>query len=124
MIQIKIKPLSINKAFYGRKIKTNECKVYEKSLFYLLPKEKMIKGDVFINYRFFLKYDKITDTSNLIKLLEDILVKKGYIEDDRFVRKFSAEKFHYENDIIEIEIEKYKYAENPIQPRKIQKTRR
>lgn len=119
MIQIKIKPLSVNKAWNGRKIKTQECKQYERALYYLLPKKPMIKGDVTIHYKFFLKYDKITDTSNLIKLLEDIVVKKGYIEDDRFVRKFSAEKIHWEKDIIEIEIIPYKYAKNPIRPQEV-----
>lgn len=119
MIQIKIKPLSINKAFRGRRFKTQECKWYEKTLFYLLPKEKMIKGDVSIKYKFFLKYDKVTDTSNLIKLLEDILIKKGYIEDDRFVRKFTAEKFHNDTDTVEIEITPYKYAKNPIRPQEV-----
>jgi Holliday junction resolvase RusA-like endonuclease len=119
MIQIKIKPLSINKAFSGRRFKTQECKEYERTLYYILPKEKMIKGDVTIKYRFFLKYDKVTDTSNLIKLLEDILVKKGYIEDDRFVRRFTAEKFHNEKEIVEIEIIPYKYAKNPVRPQEV-----
>lgn len=107
MIEVAIKALSINKAFKGRRFKTQEYKDYEQFLLYTLPKKDMIKGMVNIHYKFFLKNHKITDCSNLVKCLEDILVKKKYIQDDRFVYKFSVEKIPSAIDRIQIDIYPY-----------------
>jgi len=39
MITVKIKPLSANEAWKGRRFKTDEYKTYEHSLHYLLPRK-------------------------------------------------------------------------------------
>jgi Holliday junction resolvase RusA-like endonuclease len=109
MIDINIKPLSVNKAFKGRHCKTPECKQYEDLLWYLLPKQAKIKGMVRVDYRFFLRNHKITDGSNLIKVLEDILVKKGYIEDDRFIYYHTVTKIPSKEDRIQIDIKPYSF---------------
>lgn len=101
---VKVKPISINKAFQGRRFKTSECKEFEEELSYLLPKARLIKGEVEIRLTFFLKNYKRTDISNLVKILEDILVKKGFIEDDRKVKRMTLEKIQYKEDYIKIEI--------------------
>lgn len=107
MIEIQVKALSVNRLFKGRRFKTQEYKDYEEFLLYSLPKKPMIKGMVNIHYKFFLKNHKITDCSNLVKALEDILVKKGYIVDDRFVYKFTVEKIPSIIDKIQIELYPY-----------------
>jgi Holliday junction resolvase RusA-like endonuclease len=106
LIKIPIKAMSVNKAWQGRRFKTEEYKQYEKDCMWWI-KGRKIEGDVEIHYRFYLKNYTKTDVSNLIKLLEDIIVKQGLIQDDRFVKFFQAEKFRADEDSIEIEIIKY-----------------
>lgn len=103
-----INPLSINKAFQGRRFKTKFAKEYERLLFTALPKEEMIKGKVEITYHFYLKHHALTDYDNCIKILQDILVKKGYIEDDRKIYKATIYKIPAKQDSIGIIIKELK----------------
>ena len=103
-IRYDISPLSINSAWRGRRWKTPEYEAYETELLYKLPKKKMITGPVKVHYKFFVKNYGGRDTSNMIKLLEDILVKQGYIEDDRKVIRVSAEKIRSKEESFEVEI--------------------
>lgn len=79
---IKLKPLSNNRMWQGRRFKTPEYLAYEKELSYLLKGPK-IHGNYKMTINFFLKTFR-TDLSNLIKPLEDCFVKAGLIEDDRY----------------------------------------
>lgn len=88
---IEIKPLSINAAFQGRRFKTPAYNQYEKDLAILLPKI-MYTGLVKIDYTFYLKNFLMTDVDNLIKPLQDIIVKAGIIEDDRKIISLTAKK--------------------------------
>lgn len=103
-IYIDIKPLSVNKAWRGRKYKTNDYLHYETDVYFLLPNNQSVHGVVEIWYTFYLKNHKATDISNLIKLLEDVLVKKGIIDDDRFVYSFHVKKIPSPVDKINIEV--------------------
>lgn len=105
-LEIPLKAMSVNKAWCGRRFKTPEYKRYEQDISYFI-KGKKIEGEVEIHYKFFLKNYLKTDVSNLIKLLEDSIVKCGIISDDRFVKCFIAEKFKSEEDRIEVLITKY-----------------
>lgn len=104
-VKVKIKALSINKAFQGRRFKTAECKAYERDLSLLLPSYKGIKGEVIMWIDFYLVNYARTDVSNLVKVLEDVLVKKGYIEDDRKVIGLHLSKKRSKEDRIEIQID-------------------
>jgi len=105
IILIKEKPLSVNDAWQGRRFKTPEYKTYEKLLLLNLPKHKMVKGKVAITYRFHLKNHSRTDSDNLLKCLNDILVKKGYIEDDRKIYESHVFKIPAKDDSMEINIQ-------------------
>jgi len=110
-ILLPIKALSINAAFQGRRFKTLECKNYESevwlSLLSLNPRPEKISGWVEIKYVFYLtKNFKICDVGNLEKLLTDVFVKFGLIDDDRFVKRLVLEKQKGEANKIEIEITK------------------
>lgn len=109
MIEIPIKPLSINQAFQGRRYKTAECKHYEECLWYLLPKKEKVRGKIHITYRFFLKNHKMMDIDNLVKVLQDMIVKKGYIEDDRLIYRMVVEKVPSKSDRIQIEIKSFDF---------------
>jgi len=102
-------PLSVNDAWEGRRFKTPEYKEFEEICLYTLPKKRMLRGIVEIEYRFHLKYHKTSDYDNFIKCFQDILVKRGYIEDDRFIYKATIYKIpsEREQDRIEVIIKPY-----------------
>ena len=105
LIKIPLKPLSINAAFQGRRFKTREANQYDKALALLLPRQK-VAGDYFrVTYRFYLKNFAKTDADNLVKCLQDCIVRKGIITDDRKIIDYKIMKFPSKDDRIEIEIE-------------------
>lgn len=106
-IVIPIKPISINQAFKGRRYKTDKCKKFEWDLWQLLKNKPMLKGTVEIEYHFYLKNHKLADYDNMIKVLQDILVKKGYIEDDRKIYHAEQYKIPSKDDGINIIIRPY-----------------
>ncbi len=93
-IKIPIKPLSINDAYHGRHIKTQAFRQYENNVSYLLPynQKKVKDGEYFIKYTFYIKNYEKSDTGNFEKLITDILVKRGYLKDDRFIKAMYLEK--------------------------------
>ena len=105
---IKLKPISINEAFQGRRFKTKKYKDYEDSFLLLAPKRKMLKGKIEIEYKFYLKNHKASDYDNLIKVTQDLLVKCGYIQDDRFIYKATIYKIPSDENYIEIKLKNIK----------------
>ena len=93
-ITIPIKPLSINQAHHGRHIKTKEFLRYEKNVAFLLPinKGQVSDKEYFIKYVFYIKNYKMSDTGNFEKLITDLLVKRGYLKDDRYIKAMYLEK--------------------------------
>lgn len=77
----KIKPLSVNECWQGKRFKTNAYKRYEQELLYTLPKLNISKNtplklELEIGFS-----NKNSDLSNIIKPFEDILCKKYGIDD-------------------------------------------
>jgi Holliday junction resolvase RusA-like endonuclease len=102
-LEIPVKALSVNEAFQGRRFKTKKCKDFEKELWYLLPEAKTkIKGKVEIHYEFYLKNAERTDLFNLVKVVEDILDKKGYFENDRKIWKGYLKKIKSDEEKIKV----------------------
>lgn len=104
-VDVPLRPISVNESFQGRRFKTKECKHWERCFMQMLPKKEMIRGKVSVVYRFFLKNHASIDYDNLLKIMQDNIVKKGYIEDDRRIYRALIEKVpckHY--DKIEIQI--------------------
>lgn len=89
---INIKPLSVNRAWKGKRYKTDEYDRYIKDVLSLLPTKidfpdpKNIK--LAIEWGF---SSKASDCSNPIKLFEDCLVKK-YGVDDRHIQELHVFK--------------------------------
>lgn len=91
MHKLNIKPLSVNQAWQGRRFKTKAYKSFERDLLLILPS---IKIDSKIKMHLNLKFgfsNKLSDLSNPLKLVEDILSKK-YGFNDRMIYKISMEK--------------------------------
>lgn len=102
---LRIKPLSINAAFCGRRFKTPAAKQYDNAVALLLPKGK-VNGEYYkVEYDFYLRNFAMVDIDNLIKNLQDCIVRKGIISDDRRILDCRARKFRSVVDSIDVKIE-------------------
>ena len=79
---IKIKALSVNKAWQGRRFKTPDYKTYEQELLYLLPKRKVGRGELELYITFGVS-NRASDIDNLLKPFLDCLQKKYSFNDNR-----------------------------------------
>lgn len=79
---IKIKPLSVNEAWQGKRYKTTAYKTYERSLFLLLPHLIIPKGKIKINFEFGFSNSQ-SDIDNPVKPILDILQKKYNFNDSQ-----------------------------------------
>lgn len=108
MVNLNIKPLSVNKAFQGRRFKTEDYKRFEKNMLLILPKSKeSFLGDLKISIKYGFS-SKLSDIDNPCKLVLDCLVKK-YGFDDRQIYKLIQEKEIVKKgkEFIKFKIEKY-----------------
>ena len=111
-MKLEIHPLTINQAFMGRRFKTQAYKDYETEMLWLIKaqKPKKVSGWVEVEYHFYIKHFLTTDTCNMEKLLTDILVKAGCLDDDRFIIRAVMTKHAIckdEKESIDITIKKY-----------------
>lgn len=85
MIQetIKIKPLSINESFKGRRFKTDKCKEFEKELMFTLKKGSVTKDEMLRVEFMFGFSSKGSDIDNPCKILIDIFQKKYGFNDNQ-----------------------------------------
>lgn len=108
MIEVKIKPLTVNWAWNGRRFKSNKYKAYETELFYLLPPFKVPEGKLQVHYIFGLS-SKNADYDNCIKQFQDIASKKYGFNDNK-IYKAIIEKVDTKKgeEFIKFKIEEYK----------------
>lgn len=90
MPRIDIKPLSVNKAYRGRRFATKELAEYKKQLNYLLPKLKIPEGKLRVEYIFGVS-SKGGDGDNLIKVFQDCIAEK-YGFNDNHIYKWLVSK--------------------------------
>jgi Holliday junction resolvase RusA-like endonuclease len=82
-IKLDIKPMSVNKAWQGRRFKTQEYKDYENTLLMLLPNTvKIGKNKLKLTYHYGFS-SKASDIDNPCKLVTDILQKKYGFNDSQ-----------------------------------------
>ena len=89
--KLALKPLSVNKAFQGKRFKTKEYKQFERDMLLMLPKVKIdFKGNlrVDIDYGF---SSVLSDIDNPNKMVLDVLCKK-YGFDDRQIFELNNTK--------------------------------
>lgn len=88
---IKIKPLSVNKSWQGRRFKTKDYKSYEQELSLILPKIEIPKGNLEVYYEVGYS-NKLSDIDNFVKPFQDILQKKYNFDDNRIYRMIIEKK--------------------------------
>lgn len=91
MQKIDIKPLSVNRAYKGRKFPTRELSDFKKDLAILLPKETWVpSGELEVAYEFGVS-SRASDCDNLIKAFQDVLAEL-YGFNDKLITKITAIK--------------------------------
>ena len=90
MIELKVKPLSVNEAFKGRRFKSDKYKSYEKHLLLILKPLKLPEAPFKIIYEFGFS-SKLADIDNPVKPFQDILCKR-YGFDDRSIIELNIKK--------------------------------
>ena len=108
---IDINPLSVNACWQGRRFKTKAYKDYEKELLLRLPSIEAPEGLLELHIKFYFKNYKMRDVDNPAKPILDILKKKGWIKDDRFVYRLILDKIPSKKNGVEIILKQYKGAE-------------
>lgn len=105
MIEIPLAPLSVNRAYTGRRFKTPEHKQFTEDCLLLLTKcKEKYTGWVDVEYHFYVKNYKKADVGNMEKTITDILVHAGILEDDRFIKSLYLEKHESKEERMEITI--------------------
>ena len=82
MIALRIKPLSINECWRGRRFKTKEYQRYEKTLLLMLPNIELPEPPFKVFYEFGLS-NSCADIDNPVKAFSDILQKKYGFNDNK-----------------------------------------
>jgi len=82
MNEIKIKPLSVNEAWAGRRFKSEKYKKFQFELINKIQKLQLPKGDILAFYEFGFS-NKASDWDNPIKPIQDILQRKLKFNDSR-----------------------------------------
>ena len=94
-MRIDIKPLSVNRAWKGRRFKTIEYKKYERDLLLLLKPMKVPHGNLELVIEFGLS-NMLSDFDNPVKPFVDVLQKKYGFNDRQIqqahIRKVLTEK--------------------------------
>lgn len=91
MIKIRIKPLSVNEAWQGKRYKTDKYKAYEKCVLFSLPPLQIPKGPKTVYYTFGLS-SVLSDLDNPVKLFQDILQKKYGFNDSEIYKAVIEKK--------------------------------
>lgn len=90
MIKLKIKPLSVNEAFKGKRINTSKYSKFKRDISKLLPELTYTSENLEI-YILFGFSSKLSDLDNCVKTFLDSLTAK-YKVDDRYFYKMTVEK--------------------------------
>jgi len=106
-MEIRLKPITVNKCWQGRRFKTPEYETWREAFGYLITTDEGYveeDGELEVWLKFYLKHYSTTDVDNLVKPTLDALQENGVIENDRFIKRIVAEKFHSKDERIEINI--------------------
>jgi Holliday junction resolvase RusA-like endonuclease len=106
--KINVRPLSVNQCFRsgrGKTYRTKEYLAYEEEVLYSLPKKKMLKGELGIDFEFGInkRYGN-SDLDNFLKPLIDLLGKKLYFKNDAQICELLARKVKSKKDYIEFRL--------------------
>jgi len=90
-------PPSVNTAYYtdfksGTRHKSKKYREFKKDLEAFLPKGE-VKGEIQVEYNFYMPDKRRRDVANYEKVLTDCLVSYGVIEEDSLIQRMVLEKY-------------------------------
>jgi len=104
MIELKIKPLSINEAWKGKRFKTDKYDAFEKECLWLLPNfEVNANAKLEVKLTFYFS-NKNADIDNPVKMCLDVLQKR-YLFNDAIIFRLIVEKENVKKGDEKIKIE-------------------
>lgn len=103
LLQIPLKPVSLNSCFRGKRYKTNDYKAWREN-FVILARRKIQFKWCRIRIDFYTPSYSSVDVDNLIKPVLDGLSDAGILLNDKYVKSVLAEKHRGQHNII-IQIE-------------------
>lgn len=104
-----LKPLSLSRAWQGRRFATKEYKQWTTAALWLLKgARRAVEGPLAVTVVFYLKHVATSDLDNFTKSLLDVLTKAGVWHDDRLIYQLTLEKKKSDDERIEIAIEPYR----------------
>ena len=103
-LSIPLKPISVNVCWRGRRYATPEYKKWVIDMLRSMPKQEMIKGYTSLSIVLHLASLARGDIDNFCKPIIDCLVKRGWIEDDRYIQHLEVAKTKDIKEFIEVEI--------------------
>jgi Holliday junction resolvase RusA-like endonuclease len=107
MQKIKIKPLSVNDSWQGKRFKTPEYKAYEVEMLYKLPPLNIKADFLHISIEFGFSSSR-SDIDNPVKPLLDIFQKKyGFNDSSIYLLSIKKNKVEKGNEYINFEIKEY-----------------
>lgn len=108
MINVPIKPLSVNQAWQGKRFRSKFYDTFERGCMLLLPKKvKIPDGLLTVCYEFGMSNSK-ADIDNPIKPFQDVLQKKYGFNDARIMELIVRKKIVKKGDeYIKFQIEEY-----------------
>jgi len=107
-LEIKLKPITVNQCWQGRRFKTPAYTNWRKSFSLLLKDKSQIKGELSVILEFYIKHASTTDTDNLIKPTLDALKEIGVIVDDKYITEIHAYKYKSDKEFIRITLDEVK----------------
>jgi len=112
---VKIKPLSVNVCWQGKRFKTKAYKDYEKNLLLLLPNNiEVPPGELKLTLRWGFS-SKLSDWDNPIKPFQDILQKKYSFNDSRIFKAITEKEIVKKGEeYIYFKIEQYEKKDEEI----------
>ena len=90
--KINIKPLTVNKAWKGKRFKTKEYKEFEKFAMFILPNNFKLPNGYLDAYYEFVVSSKLSDWDKPIKPFQDILKKKYKFDDNLIMSAYVKKK--------------------------------
>lgn len=107
MIVIGLKPLTVSRAWQGRRFKTPEYRQWEQDALWMLKGSPVHSGAVSVRIRLYMANASRSDFDNPLKVLCDVLTKAGVIEDDCKIWEAHITKIQSKDEHIEVEILPY-----------------
>lgn len=106
MNELKIKPLSLNNCYIGRRFATKELAKYKQDISRMLPRIDIPEGKLYVTYSFGVS-SKSSDVDNLIKVFQDCLAEfYGFNDKNIYRLDVSKQDVKKGEEFIKFQIEK------------------